>query len=95
MLFLLLLGPALRVIGTMSVGYEHIDLDECKRRNISVGFTPDVLTNATAELTVALLLATSRRLKEGLYRREKDLLSYYTYFKSLNKQLTDYVRHLY
>lgn len=59
-------GPSLRVIGTMSVGYEHIDLEECKRRNISVGFTPDVLTNATAELTVALLLATSRRLKEGI-----------------------------
>lgn len=38
---------------------------ECKRRGIRVGYTPDVLTDATAELTVALLLATSRRLIES------------------------------
>ena len=50
----------------MSVGYDHIDIQECKKRNIPVGNTPNVLTNATAELTVALLLATSRRLKEGV-----------------------------
>ena len=49
----------------MSVGYEHIDLDECRKRQIRVGYTPGVLTDATAELTVALLLATSRRLPEG------------------------------
>lgn len=49
----------------MSVGYDHIDMTECRERNIPVGFTPDVLTNATAELTVGLLLATSRRLIEG------------------------------
>lgn len=49
----------------MSVGYDHIDLEECKRSGVSVGYTPDVLTNATAELTVALLLSVSRRLIEG------------------------------
>ena len=48
------------------MGYDHLDLVECKKRNIPVGYTPDVLTDATAELTVALLLATSRRLTEGL-----------------------------
>jgi len=53
------------VIGTMSVGYDHVDVTECDRRNIVIGYTPDVLTNATAELTVALLLATSRRLIPG------------------------------
>lgn len=58
-------GTNLKVIGTMSVGFEHIDIDECKRRNIRVGYTPEVLTDATAELTVALLLATSRRLIEA------------------------------
>lgn len=58
-------GPSLKVIGTISVGYDHIDLAECKRRGIRVGYTPDILTDATAELTVALLLATSRRLIEG------------------------------
>lgn len=45
--------------------YEHIDLAECKKRSIRVGYTPDILTDATAELTVALLLATSRRLIEA------------------------------
>jgi len=58
-------GSKLSVIGTMSVGYEHLDMAECGRRNIIVGYTPDVLTDATAELTVALLLATSRRLMPG------------------------------
>ena len=59
-------GPSLRAVSTMSVGYDHVDIKECNKRNIPVGFTPDVLTNATAELTVALLLTTSRRLKEGV-----------------------------
>lgn len=58
-------GPNLKVIGTMSVGYEHIDLNECKKRNIRVGYTPEVLTDAVADLTIALLLATTRRLIEG------------------------------
>lgn len=58
-------GPNLKVIGTMSVGYEHIDIDECKKRKIRVGYTPEVLTDAVADLTIALLLATTRRLVEG------------------------------
>lgn len=58
-------GPNLKVIGTMSVGYEHIDLNECKQRNIRVGYTPEVLTDAVADLTIGLLLATTRRLIEG------------------------------
>lgn len=60
-------GPQLKVIGTMSVGYEHLDIPEIKKRNIIVGYTPEVLTDATAELTVALLLATSRRLTEAVH----------------------------
>jgi len=55
----------LKVIGTMSVGYDHLDINAIKKRNISVGFTPDVLTGASAELTVALTLATARRLFEA------------------------------
>lgn len=58
-------GPSLKVVSTMSVGYDHIDMNEVKKRKIMVGFTPDVLTDATAELTVALLLATTRRLFEA------------------------------
>lgn len=60
-------GPTLKVVSTMSVGYDHIELDQCKTRNIPLGYTPDVLTDATAELTVALLLSVSRRLVEGVH----------------------------
>ncbi|KAM9850247.1 glyoxylate reductase/hydroxypyruvate reductase [Aulostomus maculatus] len=59
-------GPNLKVISTLSVGYDHLALDEIKKRGIRVGYTPDVLTDATAELTVALLLATARRLPEAV-----------------------------
>ncbi|KAJ3645201.1 hypothetical protein Zmor_022880 [Zophobas morio] len=55
----------LKVIATMSVGYDHLDLKEIKKHEIKVGYTPGILTHATAELTVALLLATSRRLFEA------------------------------
>lgn len=58
-------GTNLKIIATMSVGFDHLDVKEIKKRNIKVGYTPNVLTDATAELTVALLLATSRRLLEG------------------------------
>lgn len=58
-------GPQLKCVSTISVGFEHIDVKECKKRGIRVGYTPDVLTDATAELTVALLLATNRRLFEA------------------------------
>ncbi|XP_034453701.1 glyoxylate reductase/hydroxypyruvate reductase [Hippoglossus hippoglossus] len=59
-------GPNLKVISTMSVGFDHLAVDEIKKRGIRVGYTPDVLTDATAELTVALLLSTARRLPEGV-----------------------------
>ncbi|XP_078426056.1 glyoxylate reductase/hydroxypyruvate reductase-like [Cetorhinus maximus] len=59
-------GSNLKVISTMSVGFDHLSLEEIKKRGIRVGYTPDVLTNATAELTVALLLATARRLMEAV-----------------------------
>ncbi|KAJ7080772.1 hypothetical protein B0H15DRAFT_786955 [Mycena belliarum] len=49
-------GPDLRVISTMSVGYEHIDLPLMAQRNIRVGYTPDVLTEAVADLCVMLAL---------------------------------------
>jgi len=55
----------LKVVATMSVGHDHLDLAALHRRNIAVGYTPGVLTASTADLTVSLLLATSRRLMEG------------------------------
>lgn len=55
----------LRVISTYSVGYDHIDLQAARERKIAVGYTPDVLTDATADLTVALILDVMRRITEG------------------------------
>uniref|UniRef100_A0A672S7B9 Glyoxylate reductase/hydroxypyruvate reductase n=1 Tax=Sinocyclocheilus grahami TaxID=75366 RepID=A0A672S7B9_SINGR len=60
-------GPNLKAVSTMSVGFDHLSLDELKKRGIRVGYTPDVLTDCVAELTVALLLATSRRLIEATH----------------------------
>ena len=57
-------GPQLKVVATMSVGYDHLDVPAIKSRGIKIGYTPGVLTSATAELTLALTLATTRRLFE-------------------------------
>nr|XP_019584823.1 PREDICTED: glyoxylate reductase/hydroxypyruvate reductase [Rhinolophus sinicus] len=59
-------GPNLKVISTLSVGVDHLALDEIKKRGIRVGYTPDVLTDSTAELAVSLLLTTCRRLPEAI-----------------------------
>lgn len=58
-------GPQLKVVASMSVGVDHLDLNALKKRGIKIGYTPGILTDATAELIVALLLATSRRLLEA------------------------------
>ena len=55
----------LQVISTYSVGYDHIDLDAAKKKNIKIGYTPDVLTGATADLTIGLILDVMRRITEG------------------------------
>ncbi|XP_062938448.1 glyoxylate reductase/hydroxypyruvate reductase [Cynocephalus volans] len=59
-------GASLKVISTLSVGVDHLALDEIKKRGIRVGHTPDVLTDTTAELAVSLLLTTCRRLPEAI-----------------------------
>lgn len=58
-------GRSLRVVSTYSVGVDHIDVDEATRRGIYVCYTPDVLTQATADFTWALIMATARRLVEA------------------------------
>jgi glyoxylate reductase len=55
----------LKVISTYSVGYDHIDVITAKQRRIRIGYTPEVLTNATADLTFALILDLMRRVSEG------------------------------
>jgi glyoxylate reductase len=58
-------GDGLRVVANYAVGYDNVDVDAATRRGVLVANTPDVLTEATAELAVALMLALSRRLCEG------------------------------
>jgi glyoxylate reductase len=55
-------GTGLRIVANFAVGYDNIDLEACGERGVIVTNTPDVLTNATAELTLALMLAAARGL---------------------------------
>lgn len=58
-------APRLRAVGTYSVGVNHLPLAACAARGIAVVNTPGVLTDATADLALALLLALARRIAEG------------------------------
>jgi glyoxylate reductase len=58
-------GPGLKVISSYAVGVDNVDVAAASARGIPVGNTPDVLTDATADLTFALLLAAARRVVEG------------------------------
>jgi glyoxylate reductase len=57
--------PNLRIVANCAVGFDNLDLDAIGRRGIIATNTPDVLTNATADLTWTLILAAARRVKEG------------------------------
>jgi len=57
--------PRLRLVANFSVGYDNIDVDECRRRGIAVSNTPGVLDAATADLAFGLILAARRRIAEG------------------------------
>ncbi len=59
-------APHLRAISNYAVGYDNVDLKAAAARGIPVGHTPGVLTEATADLAFALLLAAARRLPEGI-----------------------------
>ena len=58
-------GTALRVIANVAVGCNNIDIVSARERGVIVTNTPDVLTDATADFTLALILAVTRRLSEG------------------------------
>jgi glyoxylate reductase len=62
---LLVAAPQLRIVSTVSVGYDHIDVPACTRRNVMVTNTPGVLDETTADLAWALLMAVARRVVEG------------------------------
>jgi glyoxylate reductase len=63
--FLDVVGRSLKVVANFGVGYDNIDVEAVRARGLRATNTPDVLTNATAELAVALMLATARRIAEA------------------------------
>src|SRR5438045_1079480 len=63
---LLAAAPRLRVISNYAVGFDNVDVVVAAARGIPVGNTPDVLTDATADLAFALLLAAARRLPDAI-----------------------------
>ena len=58
------LAPSVKAIATFSVGFEHIDVDAARKRGLIATNTPDVLTDATADLTILLMLGATRRAYE-------------------------------
>jgi glyoxylate reductase len=58
-------GTSLKVVSNFGVGYDNIDIEAARARGVRATNTPGVLTNATAELAVALMLATGRRIAEA------------------------------
>jgi len=58
-------APRLRIVANHAVGYDNVDVPACTARGVWVTNTPDVLTDATADLAWALILALTRRLREG------------------------------
>ena len=55
-------SPNLKVISVVGVGYDHVHVETCRERGIAVGHTPGVLSDTTADMTMALLLAASRNI---------------------------------
>ena len=55
-------GASLRVVANFAVGYDNVDLDACREREVAVTNTPGVLNDATAELALALTMAAARRI---------------------------------
>jgi lactate dehydrogenase-like 2-hydroxyacid dehydrogenase len=58
-------GPQLRVVANVAVGYDNVDVDAARERDVVVTNTPGVLDGATADLTMGLVLAVARRIAEG------------------------------
>jgi lactate dehydrogenase-like 2-hydroxyacid dehydrogenase len=59
------LPQSIRIIANFSVGFDHVDIEAAKRRGLVVTNTPDVLSDATAEVTIMLMLGAARRASEG------------------------------
>ena len=58
-------GPQLQVVTTLSSGFDRVDCEEIKRRNIQLGHTPVVVNDAVADQAIGLMIAAARRHYEG------------------------------
>lgn len=65
-------GPRLRLIANYGAGVDHIDVATCRQRGILVSNTPGVVTEDTADMAMALILAVTRRIPEGLARMQSE-----------------------
>lgn len=59
------IGPTVRAISTKSAGIDYVDVPEVKRRGIPLGYSPEVLSDAVADLAVGLMVSAARRFHEG------------------------------
>ncbi|MEJ2716782.1 MAG: D-glycerate dehydrogenase [Deltaproteobacteria bacterium] len=81
-------APKLRMVANVAVGYDNIDLAAATARGIWVSNTPGVLTQATADLTWALILATARRVVEGDRRMREGKFKFFALLKFLGTQVS-------
>tara|TARA_B100001105_G_scaffold227969_1_gene198806 strand:- start:187 stop:1140 length:954 start_codon:yes stop_codon:yes gene_type:complete len=81
------LSKKVKIISNFAVGFGNIDLDVAKKKNIVVTNTPDVLTDATAEIAILVLLGAARRAKEGIEWAKKKNWKWSADFL-MGKQLT-------
>lgn len=65
-------GPQLKAISTKSAGIDYVDVPEVKRRGIPLGYTPNVLSDAVADLAIGLMVAAARRFHEGYLKIVND-----------------------
>jgi glyoxylate reductase len=81
-------APELKVIANFGVGYNNIDVPAATRRGILVTNTPGVLTDTTADLTMALILAVARRVVEGDRRTRQGRFRFWAPFHFLGHEIT-------
>jgi len=81
------LSPTIKIISNFAVGFGNIDIDAAKKKNITVTNTPDVLTDATAEIAMLLILGACRRANEGMNYAKKENWKWSADFL-IGKQLT-------
>ncbi|MDL2274988.1 D-glycerate dehydrogenase [Desulfosarcina sp. OttesenSCG-928-G10] len=86
---LLAAGPRLKIVSNFGVGVDNIDIASATRRKIMVTNTPDVLTDATADLAFALILAAGRRVVEGDNRTRGRMFKFPALFEFLGHDISE------